>query len=166
MLHVLKQGIMQFYAQKGRLPTPNDEADASEIVRLAKCYNASMRTLASFCGSDAALTTIDLEVTPTEPLQVEGLDEAKLEAVNMLKDMGATEERALLVLIESNFDVDGAMGLLFDDAALEKLEQGVNAFKCLAAMKKLALAAGAELQPMAVFMGGICAQVKSKSTSS
>ncbi|CAM9093263.1 unnamed protein product, partial [Ectocarpus fasciculatus] len=46
----------------------------------------------------------------------------------------------------------------FDDDAVAALEAPVKTFRALEAMRRLTLACGAELQPVAVFLGGVCAQ--------
>ena len=158
MLHIFHQSLFQFQVINGRLPRPNNEEDVTEIISLAKKLNAAMKSLQMFCGKHAALSTIDLSIDPQEPPTAMGLNNTQAEALQTLKDMGTAEERALLALRQSNWNVDEAMMLCFDDDAIGRLEASVNTYKCLEAMKRLAYAAGAELQPMSAFLGGICAQ--------
>lgn len=158
MLHIFHQALFQFISVNGRLPTPNDDTDVNAVVDLAKQLNTSMLTLQKFAGKTAALATIDLTITPKPPPTTDGLSNTQKEALQSMKDMGASEERALLVLAETNWNADDALMLSFDEEAVAKLEASVKTYKCLAAIRRLALAAGAEFQPLAVFLGGVCAQ--------
>lgn len=158
MLHIVKQGLFQFASVEGRLPAPNNDAEAERVLQFCRQYNDSARALQNFCGKHSALATIDLNLTPKAPPTVEGLDEDRLSKIEELKGMGATVARAILALEEANWDTDSAMMILFDEEAMQKLEAPIKVFNCLTAMKRLVLAAGAELQPIAVFLGGVCAQ--------
>eukprot|EP01041_Mallomonas_annulata_P006187 gene6187-12532_t len=158
MLHILNQAIFQFQRLHSRVPITNNDNDAEEIISLAKQLNSSMTTLREFGGEHAALCTIDLNITPRAPPSKLSLSSSQKEALESLTAMGTAEERALIALQETQYDVDAAMMLCFDNDAISKLEAAVNAHKCLVAMKRLALVAGAEFQPLAVFLGGVCAQ--------
>lgn len=158
MLHIVKQGLLQFQQLEGRLPRPNDAAEADRVIALCKQYNAAMRSLQSFCGMDAAMATLDLEVEPRSPPTTNGLSDSQLDALKALKDMGTPEERALLALEVSSWSADEALMTVFDEERMAMLEASVNTHKCLSAMKRLILAAGVELQPVSVFIGGVCAQ--------
>lgn len=158
MLHVLKQGLYQFQAQEGRFPHPNDEAEVELVIDFCKKYNMSMRTLQEFNGKTSALSTVDLEMTPRAPPSAEGLEGDRLQALNDLKDMGTPEVKALLALEASDWSTDSAMMLCFDEESMGKLEAAVTTYKCLEAMRRLARYSATELQPVCVFIGGVCAQ--------
>lgn len=158
MLHVLKQGLYQFQAVTGRFPFPNDEGDVDQVVQFCKQYNKSMKTLQDFNGKSTALSTVDLDRTPRSPPTVEGLEGDRLQALNILKDMGTPEVRALLALEACDWSADSAMMLCFDEDKMNELEGAVTTFKCLEAMRRLARYSATELQPVCVFMGGVCAQ--------
>lgn len=158
MLHIFHQAIFQFINDNERLPIPNDENDANIIVELAVQLNTSMLTIQKFAGKSAALATVDLSIPPKQPPTTDSLNDSQKEILQSFKDMGSSEERALLVLQEADWNADVAMSLAFDEEALSKLESAVKTYKCLAAIRRLALAAGAEFQPLAVFLGGACAQ--------
>lgn len=158
MLHILHCAILQFRASTGRMPAPGDEADAEEVIGYAKHYNASMRALQAFCGPKSALSTVDLSLPPMRPPTKEGLSAAQQEAQEALTGMGLEESRALICLSACGWDVDAAMMKAFDDDAVAALEAPVKTFRALEAMRRLTLACGAELQPVAVFLGGVCAQ--------
>lgn len=158
MMHILNQALFQFQRLNKRPPIANNEKDADEVIALAKQLNASYRTMRDFSGPHSALSTLDLDLSPKEPPTAAGLSSAQKEALEALTGMGTAEERALLALQESGYDVDAAMMLCFDEDAIGRLEASVSTYKCLAAMRRLVLAAGAEFQPLSVFLGGICAQ--------
>lgn len=158
MLHILHCAILQFQSANGRMPTPGDHADADSVIESAKHYNASMRALQSFCGSRSALSTVDLSLAPVKPPTKEGISDNQKEALDTLTGMGLDESKALLCLADSNWDVEAAMMKAFDDETIAQLEAPVRTFRALEAMRKLILCCAAELQPVAVFMGGICAQ--------
>ena len=61
LLHVTKQALFQFEQRHGRLPAPNDAADADEVVELARHFNRAMAALGEFCGDGACLATLDLD---------------------------------------------------------------------------------------------------------
>ena len=158
MLHLLSQSVLQFQLLHKRAPTPNHEPDADEIVRLATQLNGALRDLQYFLGPHAATTTLDLTRTARKPPTAEGLTQHQLEAVERLKAMGASEQRALLALEAGNYDEDEALMICLDEDRVRDLEAAVDTYKCLEAMKRLALVAGSEFQPLSVFLGGVCAQ--------
>ena len=158
MLHILKQGIYQFQAVEGRFPRSNDDVDVERVIEFCKRYNRSMKTLADFNGKSSALSTVDLDITPRAPPSAEGLEGDRLQALDDLKGMGTPEVRALLALEACDWSFDAAMMLCFDEDAMKKLESTVDTYKCLEAMRRLARYSAAELQPVCVFMGGVCAQ--------
>ena len=45
VLHIAKAAILAFEEAHGRLPEPNNEKEADEVVALAKEYNRAMRAL-------------------------------------------------------------------------------------------------------------------------
>jgi molybdopterin/thiamine biosynthesis adenylyltransferase len=161
MLHVLKQALFHFQSVEGRLPIPNDDAETEQVLAYCKQYNSTMRHMQQFCGQSSALSIpVDLNAEPCLPPNASDLkgNPDKQEAVEALKGMGASEESAMIALGESNWNVDDAMMVMFDEGRMKELTGGVTTYKCLAALRRLIRAAGAELQPMAVFMGGVCAQ--------
>eukprot|EP00607_Mallomonas_marina_P011049 CAMPEP_0182424776 /NCGR_PEP_ID=MMETSP1167-20130531/11039_1 /TAXON_ID=2988 /ORGANISM="Mallomonas Sp, Strain CCMP3275" /LENGTH=1346 /DNA_ID=CAMNT_0024604855 /DNA_START=37 /DNA_END=4077 /DNA_ORIENTATION=+ len=158
MLHILNQALYQFQCLRNRAPITNNEKDAEEVIELAKRLNASYRIMREFGGESVAMATIDLSVPGKAPPSAKDLTTAQSEALESLTSMGTGQERALLALKESNWDVEAAMMMCFDEETMNRLERAVNVYKCLSAMKKLVLAAGAEFQPLAVFLGGVCAQ--------
>mmetsp|Transcript_34128 Transcript_34128/g.63687 ORF Transcript_34128/g.63687 Transcript_34128/m.63687 type:complete len:1360 (+) Transcript_34128:153-4232(+) len=158
MLHVLKQGLYQFQSVEGRFPRPNNESEVDQVIDFCKLYNKSMRTLQDFNGKTAALSTVDLDITPRAPPTADGLEGERLQALNDLKAMGTPEGKALLALEASDWSADSAMMLCFDEDSMNKLEAAVSTYKCLEAMRRLARYAATELQPVCVFMGGVCAQ--------
>ena len=158
MLHVLKQGLYQFQAVKGRFPYPNNDDEVDQVIEYCKKYNRSMKTLQDFNGKSVALSTVDLDKTPQAPPTAEGLEGDRLQALSDLKDMGTPEVKALLALQASDWSADAAMMLCFDEDSMNKLEAAVTTYKCLEAMRRLARYSATELQPVCVFMGGVCAQ--------
>jgi molybdopterin/thiamine biosynthesis adenylyltransferase len=168
MLHVVKQGLFQFQALNNRLPEPNNESEALQVIEMCKFYNASMRTLNAFCGNEVALATLDLSIEPCRAPSKDGFSSSQLQMLEGLIGAGASEEKSILIvkaleaLNDTQYsDPNDAFMVMFDEnvmAKVELLESGVKVQKCLDAMKKLILAAGVEFQPIAVFMGGICAQ--------
>ena len=158
MLHILRCALLQFYSLKGRLPMPGDEEDADAVIEMAKHYNASMRALQTFCGPNSALSTADLSLTPKEPPNKDALNSSQAEALEALTSMGVEESRAMLCLASCDWDVDSSLMKAFDNEAVAQLEQPVNTYRALHAMRKLILSCGVELQPVSVLMGGICAQ--------
>ena len=158
MLHVLKQGLYQFYSIEKRLPRPNDDADIEVVITLCKKYNSAMRVLKEFGGNEIALSTVDLDAVPRAPPCVDNLDENRRQSVRSLMEMGVPERKALLALEETDWSVDMSMSLCFDEEAMATLQSGVAAHECLEAMRKLTRYCAIELQPVCVFMGGVCAQ--------
>ena len=61
LLHVTKQALFQFEQRHGRMPAPNDLAEADEVVELARHFNRAMAALGEFCGDGACLATLDLD---------------------------------------------------------------------------------------------------------
>lgn len=158
MLHILHCAILQFHATAGRMPKPGDEADADAVLDFAKHYNASMRALQAFCGPHSALATTDLSLPPMKPPTKQGLTSQQEALLEALVEMGLDESKALLCLSACDWDSDAAMMKAFDEGAVAELEGPLKTFRALEAMRKLALTCGVEIQPVAVFMGGICAQ--------
>ena len=158
MLHILKQGIFQFQVETGRLPFPNDEGDVDHVIDLCKQYNSAMKVLQKFNGKVSALSTVDLDIEPRAPPSPQGLEGDRLVTFNNLRDMGVPEVRALLALEAGNWSLDTAFSLCFDEEKMKTMEAAVTTHKCLQAMRLLARYSGAELQPVSVFMGGVCAQ--------
>lgn len=158
MLHILHCALMQFRKVTGRLPIPGDAHEVDTVIQLAVQYNSAMLSIKNFCGEKAALATIDLTVRPQKPPTKEGLAQNQLDALESLVGMGLAEGKALLCLSACDWDVDSAMMKAFDDEEVAALEKPIKVYKCLEAMRKLINASGVEFQPLAVFLGGVCAQ--------
>lgn len=158
MLHVLKQGLLHFYSIEKRLPRSHDEDDTEKVIELCKVYNTSMIQLNEFAGKKVAVCTLDLNVTPRAPPSEDGLSPGQVEKVEGLVSMGSSKENAIIALEESQWNEEEAMMVMFDEDRMNQLLYGVKVFKCLQAMRKLTAVANAEFQPIAVFMGGLCAQ--------
>eukprot|EP00636_Phaeomonas_parva_P016964 CAMPEP_0118851010 /NCGR_PEP_ID=MMETSP1163-20130328/608_1 /TAXON_ID=124430 /ORGANISM="Phaeomonas parva, Strain CCMP2877" /LENGTH=1388 /DNA_ID=CAMNT_0006783265 /DNA_START=379 /DNA_END=4545 /DNA_ORIENTATION=+ len=164
LLHVTKQALFTFHATHGRFPTPNDEAEAAEVVGIAQSYNTAMSQLRSFCGeSQACSVPLDLAGEAVPAPDVASLPQEKQDAIKSLGEgVGLDEVRAYFALERASWNAEDAMMALFTDPsamdalAAEKVK--VDTFEAIAAIKKFTYAAGVEFQPLCCFIGGIVAQ--------
>jgi molybdopterin/thiamine biosynthesis adenylyltransferase len=161
LLHVVKQGIFQFESVHGKLPTPNNLSETEEVIEYCKVYNRAMKAMESFCGKQSVVAcSVDLDLTPIPPptKSVVENDAEKKDLLEQMVGMCGDEVKALLALNESGWNADDAMMMLFDEDKMGQLQGSINTYNALKAMRKLILTCGAELQPVCVFIGGVCAQ--------
>jgi len=161
LLHVIKQGIFQFESNHRRLPIPNDSEETNEVIQYCKDYNRTMRFMQSFCGAQSALScSVDLDLPPSPPPHKSSIenDQEKKDLLEQLVSMCNNEEKALLALNESAWNLEDAMMILFDDDKMNQLQASIDTYKALGVIKKLVSTCGAEIQPVCVFIGGVCAQ--------